>query len=233
MEIGGTIISSVEFHGKISLVIFMAKCPLKCPYCHNSEILEGGSEVSLSEIYKIIDDSSEYIDAVVISGGEPLVQFEEIVSILKYSKKLELKTKLDTSAYYPDRIKKVLPLLDYLAIDVKAPYNKYKEIIGSDIGENVEKSVKIANSEPNIFLECRTTYVPNLLTSEDIKQISREIECDLYTIQQFRNKNVLDHSFEEVESPNPNELKKLAKEIKPVLNKVKIKTSEFGEECIN
>ena len=232
MEIGGTIISSVEYHGKISLVIFMAKCPLKCPYCHNKELLKGGEEASLSEIFKIIDDSSEYIDAVVISGGEPLVQLEELISILKYSKKLKLKTKIDSSACYPERIKKVLPFLDYLAIDVKAPFNKYKEIIGSDIGEKVEKSVKIANSDPNIFLECRTTYVPNLLKYEDIKQISREIECDLYTIQQFRNKNVLDDTLEDVESPNPEELRKLANEIKPVLNKVKIKTSEFGEECI-
>jgi pyruvate formate lyase activating enzyme len=232
MEIGGTIISSVEYHGKISLVIFMAKCPLKCPYCHNSEILDGGKEVSLSEIFKIIDDSSEYIDAVVVSGGEPLVQIDDLVSILKYSKKLNLKTKLDTSAYYPDRIKKVLPYLDYLAIDIKAPYNKYEEIIGSNIGEKVKKSVKIVNNHQNIFLECRTTYVPNLLNSKDIKQISREIECDLYIIQQFRNKNVLDESLEDLESPNPNELKKLAKEIKPVLKKVKIKTSEFGEECV-
>jgi len=232
MEIGGTVISSVEYHGKISLVIFMAKCPLRCPYCHNNELLDGGKEVKLSEVFKIIDDSEEYIDAVVISGGEPLVQFEELVSILKYSRELKLKTKLDTSACYPDRIKKVLPYLDYLAIDVKAPYDKYKVVTGYDIGEKVEKSVKIANANPNIFLECRTTYVPNLLKSDDIKQISREIECDLYTIQQFRNKNVLDESLEDVKSPNPLELKKLAEEIKPILNKVKVKTSEFGEECI-
>jgi len=232
MEIGGTVISSVEYHGMISLVIFMAKCPLKCPYCHNGEILNEGKKINLSEVFKIIDDSVEYIDAVVVSGGEPLEQIEELISILKYSKELKLKTKLDTSACYPDRIKKVLPYLDYLAIDVKAPYDKYKSVIGSDIGDEVEKSIKIANIDSNVFLECRTTYVPNLLKPDDIKQISREIECDLYTIQQFRNKNVLDESLETVESPNPMELKKLAEEIKPILNKVKVKTSEFGEECI-
>ena len=232
MEIWGTIISSIEYHGKMSLVIFMAKCDLKCPYCHNSEILDEGEEVSLLEIFKKIDDSSEYIDAVVVSGGEPLVQIEELDSILKYSKKLKLKTKLDTSAYYPDRLKRVLPYIDYLAIDVKAPYNKYSKVIGSDIGEKVEKCVKMANSDPHVFLECRTTYVPNLLTPKDIKQISREIECDLYTLQQFRNKDVLDESLEEFKSPNPIELRKLAKEIKPVLKKVKIRTSEFGDEHI-
>lgn len=232
MEIGGTIISSVEYQGKISLVIFMAKCPLRCPYCHNSELLKNGEETSLEEIFKIIDDSEEYIDAVVVSGGEPLVQSEDVVEILKYSKSLDLVTKVDTSGCYPKRLNEILKHTDYIAIDIKAPFDKYKEVIGADVGADVEKSMKMAKTSDNTFLECRTTYVPTLLDHDDIKQISREIECDLYTLQQFRNKNVLDESLEEVESPNPNELRDLAKEIKPVLNKVKVKTAEFGEECI-
>ena len=230
MEIGGTIISSVEYDGKMSLVIFMAKCPLRCPYCHNSELLENGEEITLENIFKIIDDSSDYIDAVVISGGEPLVQSEDVIKILKYSKSLGLKTKVDTSGCYPKQLSTLLKYIDYIAIDIKVPFDKYKEVTGVDIGGNVEKSMKIANDAPNTFVECRTTYVPTLLTHRDIKQISREIICDLYTLQQFRNKNVLDKNLEDIESPNPHELKKLAKEIKPVLNKVKIKTSEFGDE---
>lgn len=232
MEIGGTIISSVEYQGKISLVIFMAKCPLRCPYCHNSELLENGEESSLSEISKIIHDSVDYIDAVVVSGGEPLVHSEDVIEILKYAKSLGLKTKVDTSGCYPKRLDEVLKYTDYIAIDIKVPFDKYKDIIGADVGNNVEKSMKIANNANNTFLECRTTYVPTLLSHDDIKQISREIECDLYTLQQFRSKNVLDKSLERVESPNPHELRELAREIKPVLNKVKVKTAEFGEECI-
>jgi pyruvate formate lyase activating enzyme len=67
---------------------------------------------------------------------------------------------------------------------------------------------------------------------EDIKEISREIECDLYTLQQFRNRVVLDPALEETPSPSPQELRKIAEIIKPVLKKVKIKTAEFGEEII-
>jgi pyruvate formate lyase activating enzyme len=232
MEIGGTIISSVEYDGKISLVIFMAKCPLRCPYCHNSELLENGEETTLPEIFTKINDSVDYIDAVVISGGEPLVQSKDVIEILKYSKSLGLKTKVDTSGCYPKRLEDLLKFTDYLAIDIKAPFDKYKEIIGTDVGNNVRKSMEMAKKSLNTFLECRTTYVPTLLNDEDIKQISREIHCDLYTLQQFRNNNVLDENLKDVKSPNPHELKKLAKEIKPVLNKVKVKTSEFGEECI-
>jgi len=232
METGGTLISSVEYNGKISLVIFMARCPLRCPYCHNAEILENGEEIPLDDIFRTINDSLDYIDAVVMSGGEPLVQLDNTIKILKYSKSLGLKTKVDTSGCYPDRIKKILNLTDYFAIDIKAPFDKYEKIIGSNIGKNVEKSMKIVKNSQNTFLECRTTYVPTLLDYEDIKQISREITCDVYTLQQFRNNNVLDKSLKNIESPNPLELKKLAKEIKPILKKVKIKTSEFGEECI-
>ncbi len=232
MEIGGTIISSVEYHGKISLVIFMAKCPLRCPYCHNFELLENGEKATLEELFETIEEAADYIDAVVISGGEPLVHSKEVIELLKFSKTLGLKTKVDTSGCYPKRLDEVLKYTDYIAIDIKVPFEKYKEIIGADVGDNVEKSMKMANLSPNTYLECRTTYVPTLLTPDDIKQISREIECDLYTLQQFRSKNVLDESLEEIESPNPYELKKLAKEIKPILNNVKIKTAEFGEECI-
>ncbi|MBZ9570088.1 anaerobic ribonucleoside-triphosphate reductase activating protein [Methanobrevibacter sp. TMH8] len=232
MEVGGTIISSIEYDGKISLVIFMAKCPLRCPYCQNSELLENGEETSLQEIFELIDDSQDYIDAVVVSGGEPLVHSGDVIKILKYAKSLGLKTKVDTSGCYPKRLDEILKYTDYIAIDIKAPFDKYKEIIGTDIGNNVKKSMKIANNSDNTFLECRTTYVPTLLDHDDIKQISNEIECDLYTLQQFRNKSVLDERLEKIESPNPNELRKLAKEIKPVLNKVKVKTAEFGEECI-
>jgi pyruvate formate lyase activating enzyme len=195
-------------------------------------LLDNGKKTTLGELYEIIDESADFVDAVVISGGEPLVHSEEVISLLKYSKSLNLKTKVDTSGCYPKRLNDVLKYTDYIAIDIKVPFGKYKKIIGADVGTNVKKSMELANDSLNTFLECRTTYVPTLLDSEDIKQISREISCDLYTLQQFRSKNVLDDKLEDVESPNPHELKKLAKEIKPILNKVKVKTSEFGEECI-
>lgn len=232
MEIGGTIVSSLEYSGKMSLVIFMAKCPLRCPYCHNGEILEKGNEISLEEIFKIIDDSKKYIDAIVISGGEPLVQLEDTIEILKYAKSLNLKTKVDTSGNYPKKLEKALKYIDYLAIDVKAPFDDYKKVIGANIGKKVKKSIEIANTSES-FLECRTTYVPTLLNHEDIKKIASEISCDLYTLQQFRNKNVLDESLKDVESPNPIELKILANELHGILDtKIKVKTTEFGEECI-
>ena len=234
MYVGGTVISSVEFHGNMSLVIFMSKCPLACRYCHNVELLEDNTERSLEEIKEEIDSSADFLDAIVISGGEPLVQTEDVIEILKYVRQIGLKTKLDTSGIYPDKIKKILDLdlLDYVSLDVKTTFSKYRKITGANVGFQVKKSMDYIN-DAGVHLEIRTTYVPTLHTKKDIINLVDEINADIYTIQQFRNKNVLDPALEKVEVPNPHDLAKLAEEIKPYFDGVvKVKSGEFGEQVI-
>lgn len=235
MYIGGTVISSVEFHGNMSLVIFMSKCPLACRYCHNVELLEDNTEWSLDKIKFEIDSSADFLDAVVVSGGEPLVQTDGVIEIFKHVREIGLKTKLDTSGIYPDKIHELLDLklIDYVSLDVKTTFSKYRKITGANVGFNVKKSMELINSDPNVHLELRTTYVPTLHTKKDIYNLVDEIEGDVYTIQQFRNKNVLDPALESVEVPNPHDLRKLAEEIKPYFDgQVKVKSAEFGEQII-
>lgn len=234
MFVGGSVISTVEFHGNMSLVIFMSKCPLACRYCHNVELLEDNSEKSFEEIKDEIDSSADFLDAVVISGGEPLVQTDEVIQILKYVRQIGLKTKLDTSGIYPEKLKKILDLniLDYVSLDVKTTFSKYRKITGANVGFEVKKSMDLIN-QAGVHLEIRTTYVPTLHTKKDIHNLVDEIEAEVYTIQQFRNKNVLDPALEEVEVPNPHDLAELAREIKPYFDGVvKVKSGEFGEQII-
>ncbi len=231
MITGGVIFSSLEYPGKVSLVIFTGGCLLRCPYCHNPEIIEGGESTSLQDIESEIDEALDFIDAVVITGGEPMMQTEEVCKILEYARKKGLKTKLDTNGCYPERLLKIIELVDYVALDIKAPFHKYKEVIGEEIGETVKESMEIvANSK--CFLECRTTYVPGLLEPEDVQDIAENIKCDIYTLQQFRNRTVLDEKLKETPNTDPKELREIALQIKPVLGKVKIKTSQFGDEII-
>ncbi len=234
MYVGGSVISSVEFHANMSLVLFMSKCPLACRYCHNAELLEDNTEKSFEEIKHEIDSSADFLDAIVISGGEPLVQTDAVIEILKYVRQIGLKTKLDTSGIYPDKLKKILDLdlLDYVSLDVKTTFSKYRKITGANVGFEVKKSMDLIN-EAGVHLEIRTTYVPTLHTKKDIANLVDEIEAEVYTIQQFRNKNVLDPALEEVEVPNPHDLAELASEIKPYFNGiVKVKSGEFGEQVI-
>ena len=235
MYVGGTLISSIEFHGNMSLVIFMSKCPLACRYCHNVELLEDDTEKTFEEIKSEIDNAADFIDAVVLSGGEPLMQLDALIELLTYIKGIGLKTKLDTSGIYPDKIEKLLDLglLDFVSLDVKAPFEKYRKVTGANVGAQVKKSMKLLNSDDNVHLEIRTTYVPTLHTKKDIQNLVNDVEGDIYTIQQFRNKNVLDPALEKVEVPNPHDLRKLAEQIKPLFDGVvKVKTGEFGEQII-
>lgn len=234
MYVGGSVISSVEFHGNMSLVLFMSKCPLACRYCHNVELLEDNTEKSFEDIKHEIDSSADFLDAIVISGGEPLVQTDAVIEILTYVRQIGLKTKLDTSGIYPNHLKRILDLelLDYVSLDVKTTFSKYRKITGANVGFEVKKSMELVN-EAGVHLEIRTTYVPTLHTKKDIMNLVDEIEADVYTIQQFRNKNVLDPALENVEVPNPHDLAALANEIKPYFDGiVKVKSGEFGEQII-
>ncbi|MCE5215027.1 MAG: anaerobic ribonucleoside-triphosphate reductase activating protein [Methanobacterium sp.] len=233
MIIGGMLVSTVEYPGYISLVIFTGGCLLRCPYCHNPELITGGEQVNIQEIKEEIDDSQEFIDSLVLTGGEPLIQYDELEEIVKYAKVSGLKVKLDTNGCYPERLKKIIKYIDYVALDIKAPFNLYEKIIGAAIGEKVENSMKIVNNSLNTFLECRTTYVPGLLNKEHILNISKNITCNLYTIQQFRNRVVLDDKLKQTPNPTRNELMDIALDVKPYVNKLIIKTSEFGNEIIN
>lgn len=161
MIMGGVIFSSLEYPGKVSLVIFTGGCLLRCPYCHNPEIIEGGENTSLQDIESEIDEALDFIDDVVITGGEPMIQTEDVCKILEYSRKKGLKTKLDTNGCYPDRLPEIIELVDYVALDIKAPFQKYEEVIGAQIGEKVKTVWKywpiqnvFWNAEPPMYQDC-------------------------------------------------------------------------------
>lgn len=236
MKMGSVLMSSIEYPKIMSVVVFLAKCPLRCPYCANNELLEDGPEMSLDEVIEKINTQVDFADAIVVSGGEPLVQLEDTINILKYAKSLDLKTKVDTSGVYPEKIKELIEtgLVDYIAMDVKAPFAKYNDIIGANIGDKVKESMNLINNS-DIYLECRTTYCDALLTEEDIHTIAKEVKCDLYTIQQFRNRSVLNPELEDVESPNPHDIEKIAKDIKQYLpnTQIDMKTAEFGQKTVS
>jgi len=232
IDIGGMLVSSIDFPGKISLVIFTAGCMLRCPYCSNEGIINGGNPRAIREIFREIDDSLDFIDSIVLTGGEPLIQKEEVLKIIKYCKNLHLEIKLDTNGYYPEKLEELMGLVDYVALDIKAPFNKYKGITGQNIGVNVRKSMEICLKFPETTFECRTTYVPGLMVPEDVVDIAKNITCDVYTIQQFKNKTVLDEKLKETPSPSRKQLIEIANSIKPYQRKIKIKTSEFGDEII-
>lgn len=232
MMIGDMIVSSLEFPARMSLVIFTGGCILRCPYCHNPELIDNGKPVELQEIFEKIESSMDFIDGVVITGGEALIQYEDVKKVLKHCKDRGLETKLDTNGCFPDKLSELADLLDYVALDVKAPFDKYGEVVGSNIGDKVKESMEICINR-GVYIECRTTYVPFLMGLKDVVEIAKNITTDTYTIQQFQDKTVLDEKLKGTHIPSRDELKEIGEAVKPFLKKVKIKTKEFGEEFIS
>lgn len=230
MKIGSMAVSTLDYPGKTSLVIFTAGCNFRCPYCHNPELIDGGDEVDLETVLDDVERYSEFVEALVVSGGEPLLQVDALETVLEHARSLGLATKLDTNGSYPEALERLLPHLDYVAIDVKAPLHRYPELAGACAG-GVMRSLEILR-DSGVTVECRTTFVPGLMGEEDIEMIAESIECDVYVLQQFRNRVVLDESLRETEPPSPRRLREIAMRFRDRFRMVKIRTEEFGEEEI-
>jgi len=208
MKIGGFIKTSlIDYTGKIACVIFTAGCNLRCKYCHNPELVlpEKISKLKLipeDYIFQYIKSNIDLLDAIVITGGEPTLQNDLINFIIKI-KSLGLLVKLDTNGTTPKILNKLidLNLLDYIAMDIKAPLDIAKyQLIAGDI-MNIEVLDKIKNSiwqiiKSGIPHEFRTTVVKQFLSKEDIYKISQSIKgCDSYCLQNYNPDVVLDENI--------------------------------------
>ncbi len=180
--------SFVDYPGKIACVVFTPYCNMRCKYCHNKHILSGDVPVvDESDVFDYLEKRKELIGAVVITGGEPTIQKDLWIFIEKV-RKLGFKVKLDTNGTNPGVIKYLLGkgLLDYIAMDVKAPLDKYFETVCCPVDVNaITESIEIIMNS-SISYEFRTTYAPSLIC-EDIEDIG-DLVCGTraYYLQQYK-----------------------------------------------
>ncbi len=219
MKIGGFIASSlIDYPDKIAAVIFFRGCNFRCPYCHNSWLLEKKEKsISLSYILDFLKKRIGKLDGVVLSGGEPTIQ-SNLKNVIEKIKNLGYPVKLDTNGYKPETIAKLLNgnLLDYIAMDIKGPFYKYGKITNSDIKiEKIKQSINIIKSS-RIDYEFRTTVVKSLLTENDILTCGKHIKgAKTYYLQKFNhNNNTLDKNFKKEETYSDEELKKIIGKLK-------------------
>lgn len=244
VSLGGIIdISTIDYPGEVASVLFFCGCPFRCPFCHNFELLDmhKGSYLEVEEVARRVLENRPLITGACLTGGEPMLQADQVVEISKHLKKEGLKVKLDTNGFFPERVEKILPFLDYVAVDIKAPLDpmKYARAIGIPNGnpsEKVKETIKIL-SESNIKLEARTTVIPRLVYSrEDITSIARFLEeygVDNFVLQQFRpDGGTLDEEYQSCAAPPRDYLLKIATEIKEIIPNVSIRTMENGEERV-
>lgn len=228
--------SSLDYPGKMALVLFTPGCNLRCKYCHNPQLLKNQelTKWDIEEIEEEVENNMDFIDAIVLSGGEPLLHVDVIKNFIKQAKQNDLLVKLDTNGLHPEETKEILKDLDYVAMDIKAPLNKYYKISDmypNNVEELITETIDII-MDNNVYLECRTTYVPKLLDPEDINELTRNLRCDRYTLQQFRNRVTLDASLSTYEEPNPEFLREILENLECQIPEIRLKSRQFGNQLI-
>jgi len=184
-------LSTIDYPGKISAVVFLAGCNFRCRYCFNSELLESKEEFlrDIKEIIESIEKNLPILDAVVFSGGEPLLQEKALVEISNWAQRGGLSMGMETNGTRPQTLEKMLnlELLDFIAVDIKAAFGRYGEVtqVEDDVAEKITESVEIIRNS-GIEREFRTTFVPGLVGVDDIESISRVVGQDKWVWQRFR-----------------------------------------------
>ncbi|MBS7641835.1 MAG: anaerobic ribonucleoside-triphosphate reductase activating protein [Candidatus Bathyarchaeia archaeon] len=218
-------LSGIDWFGNITFMLFLAGCNFRCPYCQNGSIVEldSGYEVSLEEILAKIERNIKLIDAVGVSGGEPTLQPRFVESLFEAVRSYGVKTFVNTNGSNPDLLDRLFRrrLLDYVAIDVKAPFKPdiYSTVIGGAIPgdtviQNLRRSMDLCNAY-NLRFEARTTIVPGLTDKpEYVEMIAYELrkyDC-IYILQQFSPfGDILDPRYRYLEPTSEDTLISLAR----------------------
>ncbi|NLL94481.1 MAG: anaerobic ribonucleoside-triphosphate reductase activating protein [Thermoplasmatales archaeon] len=231
MKIAGFINTTLlDWEGKVACTIYLAGCNFRCPFCHNKDIVVNVSEqpsLDLEEILGFMGENLDFLDGVVISGGEPTLS-KGLLGLIKKIRALGLGIKIDTNGHFPDVLDDLIGagLVDMVAMDVKAPLEKgkYSMVAGTDVDvDAIKRSIKII-MESGIDYEFRTTVVPVLLKPEDVEEIARSLKgAKKYRLHQFRPKVCLDENLT-VLDPYPDEqLLALAEYAKKYVKDVKVR----------
>jgi pyruvate formate lyase activating enzyme len=216
----------IDYPGKIAATVFTVGCNFLCPYCHNPELVDPQKIkkqplISKKEILDFLVTRQGLLEGVCITGGEPTLQ-ADLPELIREIKKLGFLLKLDTNGTNPMMLEWLLGenLVDYLAMDIKAPLEKYKKIAGKGVRlEDIQHSVELTKSAPDY--EFRTTVLPVLHSKKDLISIGRWLEgSKKYFLQQFQPTKCLDSAFL---NEKPYELERLVK----ICNTLRM----FFDEC--
>jgi len=221
--------SLIDYPPYTSSVIFLGGCNFRCSFCHNPDLVIDHHKVKDIKPEKIIEHlktKKKWIDGVCITGGEPTLYYDLYEFIYKLKKEGFL-IKLDTNGTNPDYLKYLIDnkLVDYIAMDIKAPLEKYDYVVETKTDkESIKKSVEIIKNS-GIDYEFRTTAVPDLLNKDDFLKIGKWLKgSKRYCIQQFRNsRKLIDKGLEKSEPYSSEELQEFANKLNTYFDNIEVK----------
>lgn len=207
----------INYPGKVASTVFTRGCNFRCPYCHNPEfVIQGSDQTYFGETYTeeevlaFLRKRSSFLDALVISGGEPTLH-SDLPTFIRKVRDLGLMVKLDTNGSRPDVLGSLLAenLLDYVAMDIKAPLEKY-HLLGFDSTESIEESIKILDASETDH-EFRTTCARAIVAEDDFRKIAGILGPDAkWYLQPFNPAKTLDPAYTSETTWSADELRTVA-----------------------
>jgi len=188
--------SLIDFPCRVASVLYTPGCNLRCPFCHNWRIVLDPQPPFLNEetALKILEDRKKYVDAIVVTGGEPTIH-KETPKFLKKLHERGFMVKLDTNGLDSRALEECLPYVNYVALDVKTSLDKYKRL-GAKETDELLRTIETLKTG-NVEYEFRTTVVPGLVEMEDVRKICEVVKgAKIFAFQQFVPGDVLDKQFD-------------------------------------
>jgi pyruvate formate lyase activating enzyme len=219
--------ASKDFPGFISSTVFLAGCNFRCPYCHNADLVlrpDTLADIPLDFFLAYLDARKGWLEGICVSGGEPLLdaKLSELLAVIKGR---HLLVKIDTNGSFPDRLGEIIEakLVDWVAMDVKAPLERYAEVTRSKADPDaVARSARLIRNS-GLGHMFRSTVVPGLVGEDDILKISKWLGGPgIFQIQSFSPVNTLDPAFGTIKPFGPNEIQKMAASARPFFSEVRV-----------
>ncbi len=218
--------SLIDYPGELCAVVFTIGCNFRCPYCHNPELVNAtAAQVATPKLLDFLSQRKGKLTAVTITGGEPTLQ-SDLKEFLIELKKLGYKTKLDTNGTKPDVIGDLIEAgaVDYIAMDVKAPLEKYPQIVNVPCDTaKIQQSIQTIKKS-DLDYEFRTTLVRELLSLQDVENIATMLApAKAYCLQRFTATKTLDPTYMNATTFTPDELNTLKHDLSDLFERLVIR----------
>ncbi len=227
-------VSLIEFPGRISSVIFTGGCNLRCPFCHNKDLVigfENAPKISEEELMERVKEKKQWIDAVCWTGGEPTLNqdlpslFQKIKEIDALDGKMEIM--IETNGTNPEMLQALIQkkLVDFIAMDVKAPFDQYVSLLKcpENLVDKIRESVRLI-MQSGLDYEFRITVAPDVVSLENIGKIGEQIKgAKKAVLQQFRPLVTLDPEWEGKVGCGDDVLQEMAGVLQGFVGEVKIR----------
>lgn len=219
----------LDFPGRIACTVFFGGCDMRCPFCHNAELLDGSAPAIMEEeeLIGFLKKRQGLLDGVAFTGGEPLLQ-KDLPDLAKRARDLGYPVKLDTNGTHPDRLGRMIRegLVQYVAMDIKNSPERYAETAGLEKldMEPIRESAAML-LEGTVDYEFRTTCVAELHDDSSFEQIGSWIRgAKRYFLQRFTDRDTV--PFEGLHPPAEEQMNHWADIVRPAVPAVALRGVE-------